>query len=113
MSEEFTSQEFRLKKKEKAINYYIKEIEMIYWRIIKKKIFVRLDYIEHFLTLISVVVKCISISAFACLVDILTRIMRSSTVLNIYAMTAIIKKYNSVVNKTVKEARWNSIGIKN
>ena len=43
-----------------------------------KKVCTTLNYIEHFLTLVFVVTVCISISAFASLVDIFKEIMSST-----------------------------------
>ena len=52
-----------------------------------KKVFTALNYIENIVTLIFSVTGCISISAFASLVDIPSRIMRSTIGLIICAIT--------------------------
>ena len=57
-----------------------------------KKVCTTLNYTEHYLTLVFVVAGCISISAFASLVDIPTRIMSSTIELNICAINVRIKK---------------------
>ena len=68
-----------------------------------KKICTTLNYIEHFLTLFFAVTVCISISAFAPLVDISKGIMSSIIGLNICAITAKFKKYKSITNKKKKK----------
>ena len=65
------SQEFRRKKIKQINNYFIKEIgqnELLSPKY--KQVCLTLDYIEQFLTLILAVSICISISAFASLIDI-------------------------------------------
>ena len=56
-----------------------------------RKVCTTLNYTEHFLTLVSEITGCISISAFASLVDIPTEIMSSTIGLNIYPITVRIK----------------------
>ena len=51
-----------------------------------------LNYIEHFLILVSAVTGCSSISAFASLVDIPARLMSCTIALSICAIIARIKK---------------------
>ena len=71
-----------------------------------KKFFTTLNYIEHFLMLVSIVkyvsIKYVSISAFASLVSIPIAITSSATGLKICAITAAIKKYKSMIKKTKK-----------
>ena len=65
------SQEFRRKKIKQINNYVIKEIgqnELLSPKY--KQVCLTLDYIEQFLTLVLAVSICISISAFASLIDI-------------------------------------------
>ena len=65
------SQEFRRKKIKQINNYFIKEIgqnELLSPKY--KQVCLTLDYIEQFLTLVLAVSICISISAFASLIDI-------------------------------------------
>ena len=100
-SEGDKSQEFRLKKIKEINNFFIKEIdqnEMMSNN--NKKICTILNYIECFLTLVFAVIGCVSISTFACLVNISTEIMCSTTGLNIFAIIARIKKYMSIIKKT-------------
>ena len=60
-----------MKKIEEINNYFIKEIIQNKFLSKKNKTFcTALNYIEHFLTLIFAVTKCISISVFASLIDI-------------------------------------------
>ena len=65
------SQEFRRKKIKQINNYFIKEIgqnELLPPKY--KQVCLTLDYVEQFLTLVLAVSICISISAFASLIDI-------------------------------------------
>ena len=55
-----------------------------------------LNYIEHYLILASAVANCISISAFASLLDIPIGITSSAIVLKIFATTGEIKKHTSI-----------------
>ena len=64
-----------------------------------KKICKTLNYIEHFLILGSTITGCVSISAFASLVDIPIGIKSSAIGLKICTITAGIKKYNSIMKK--------------
>ena len=65
-----------------------------------KKVCTTLTCIEHFVTLLFAVTRCISISAFASLVDIPTS---SAVGLNISAVVARIKKYKSIIKKKKKK----------
>ena len=67
------------------------------------KVCTTLNYIEHFLTLVSAVAVCVSISTFASLVDIFKGIMSSTIGLNICAIIARIKKYKSIIKKMKKK----------
>ena len=65
------SQELRLKNIDEKRNYFVEETEQNELMSNKhKKVCATLNYIEHFLTLISEITGCISISIFASLVDI-------------------------------------------
>ena len=69
--EEDISQEFRLKKIKEINNYLIKEVDQNELLSNKsKKDYTTLNYIEHFLNLVSTVTVCIFISAFASLINI-------------------------------------------
>ena len=59
-----------------------------------KKICTSLNYIEHFLILISTITVCIWISSFTSLVGIPIGVTSSAMGLKICAITAGIKKYN-------------------
>ena len=67
-----------------------------------------MNYIEHLLNLVSTVTGCVSISAFASIVDIPIEIpipigiMSSAVGLKICAITAGIKKYKSIIKKKKK-----------
>ena len=68
-----------------------------------KKVCITLNYIEHFLILASTISGCVSISAFASLVGIPIGITSSAIRLKICAITAGIKKYNSIIEKKKKK----------
>ena len=63
-----------------------------------KKVCTTLNYIEHFLILASTITGCISISAFASLLDI------PAVGLKTCAIAAGIKKYKSIIKKNKKQA---------
>ena len=67
-----------------------------------KKICTTLNYVEHLLILISAVTGCVSISAFASLVDIPIGFKSSAVGLKIYVITAGIKIYKSIIKKKRK-----------
>ena len=68
-----------------------------------KKIFTALNYIEHLFVLVSAVIRYISISAFASLLDILLRITSAAKWWRKCAITAGIKKYKSIIKKKRKK----------
>ena len=72
-----------------------------------KKVCTTLNFNEHFLILASMITGCISISAFASLLDIPIEITVSAIELKICAITAGIKKYKSI-NKR-KKTKHNKI----
>ena len=61
-----------------------------------------LNYIENFLTSNFAVTVCISISAFASLVNISKGVMSFTIRANICAIIARIKKYKSIIKKKNK-----------
>ena len=63
-----------------------------------------LNYIDQSLAVIYTVAGCVSISAFASLVRIPIGIAISTTRLNICAITAGIKKFESMTQKKEEEA---------
>ena len=62
-----------------------------------------LNYIEHFLILVSTITGCISFSSFASLLGIPIGITSSAIGLKICAITAGIKKYKSIIKKKKKK----------
>ena len=99
------SQELRLRYINETRNHFIKEIEQNQLMSKKhKKVCTTLNYIEHFLILASTMTGCISISTFASLIGIPTGITSSEIGLKIYAVTAGIKKYKSIIKKKKKKA---------
>ena len=68
-----------------------------------KKVCTSLNYIEHFLTLVFTVAVCISLFAFASLVDISKEILSSTIALNICAIMTRIKTNKSINKKKKKK----------
>ena len=64
-----------------------------------KKVCTTLKYVEQFIILVSAITGCISISAFTSLLGIRIWITSSATGLKIYAITAEIKKYKTIIKK--------------
>ena len=60
------------------------------------------NYLEHFLVYVSAVSAFVSISTFASLVGITVGSITSSVGLNIWALTAEIKGYKSIIKKRKK-----------
>ena len=99
-----TSPEFRSKNIDERRYYLIEEMmqnELMSRK--HKKVYATLNYIEHFLILFSKITGCIQISAFATLLGIPIGITSSSIGLKICAITAGIKKYNSIIKKKKKK----------
>ena len=67
------------------------------------KVCITLNYIEHFLILVSTITGCISFSSFASLLGIPIGITSSAIGLKICAITAGIKKYKSIIKKKKKK----------
>ena len=103
MSKENINQEFRLKKIDKIRNYLIEE-KIINELILKnrKNVCSGLNCTDHLLIVIFTITGCVSISAFASLVDVPIGIMNSSIGLKICAIAAGIKKYTSRITKKKK-----------
>ena len=72
-----------------------------------KKTYKYLNYAENLSILSSIITGCVSISAFASLVDINLGITSFSVGINIFAIIARIKKYKSIIKK--KKKKDNSI----
>ena len=100
MDKESLRLEFRLRNIDEARNYFLEEIEKHELMSEKpKKICTTLNDIEHFLILASSITGFISVSAFASLIDIPTGITSSAMGLKICAITAGIKKYESIIKE--------------
>ena len=101
---EEASLEFRFRKIDETRNYLLTEIK--HNDLISetyKKTYKYLNYIENLLILVSTITGCILISAFASLVDINVGVTSSSVGINICAIIAGIKKYNSIIKKKKKK----------
>ena len=97
------SQEFRLKEIDEIRNYFIEDInrnELISKK--HKKIYKILNHTEHLLILVSTVTGCASISTFALLVGSFVGMASSATTIKIGVITAVIKKYTSIIKKKRK-----------
>ena len=93
MTEENIIQEFRLKKRDETRNYFIGQInrnELMSKS--NKKVCRVLNHVEHLLILVSTVTECVSISAFAFLVDIPIGIPSSEIGLKSCVITASISQ---------------------
>ena len=94
------SLEFRLNKIGKTRNYLLEEIKDNDLMNKKhKKTCKYLDYVEHWLILVSTVTGCVSISAFTSLVVAPVGITSSAVGIKMHAITAGIKKYKSIIKK--------------
>ena len=90
MIKEYRIQEFRLKNIDQARNHFIKEIDQNDLMSKKhKKVWVALNYTEHFLILASAVTGCSSVPAFAFLVGIPRGIANSALGLQICAIIIV------------------------
>ena len=96
MAEKNISQEFRLKNIDETRNYFLEEKEQN--ELMRRK----LNYIEHFLILAFTITGCISISTFASLLGIPVGITSSAIGWKLWAITAGIKKYKSIIKKRRK-----------
>ena len=104
MPKDSISQEFGLKNIDETRNYFLEEIKQNDLMNKKhKKVCTTLNYIEHFLILAYTITGCISISAFASLIDIPIGITSSAIVLKICAVTVGIKSYKSIIKNLLKE----------
>ena len=106
ITEEDISQEFRLKKIKEIDNYLIKEVDQNELLSNKsKKDCTTLNYIEHFLNLVSTVTVCIFISAFASFffAAFISKGVMSSTIgLNICVIISRIKICKIIIKKNKK-----------
>ena len=103
VAEENISQEFRLKNIDGTRNYLLEKINQN--ELISKKyknVCTTLNYIEHFLSLGPKTMGCVSISDFPSLAGIPVGIISLAIGLKICAITAVIKKDKSIIQK--KEA---------
>ena len=97
------SLEFRLKKIDETRNYLLNEIK--HNNLVNekhKKTCKYLNHVENLLILASTVTGCVSISTFTSLVAVVVGITSSAVGLKICAITAGIKTYKSIIDKTKK-----------
>ena len=119
MTKENISQEFRLKNIDETRHYLIEEINRN--KLISKKhkkVCKTLNYINHFLILGSTITGCVSVSTFVSLVDIPEGITSFTTGIQMRTITALIKKYKSIVKKKkhdeivlLAKSKLNSIAL--
>ena len=104
MTEENISQEFRLKNIHETKTYFIAEIKQN--ELLSKKhkmVCTTLNYIEPLLILVSTLAGCVFISAFASLSDISVGIASFAAEIKFWAITAVVKKYKSIIKKKRKK----------
>ena len=104
MPQEKIDKEFRLKKIDEIRNYLIEETnrdELISTN--HKKICIVLNYSSYFFVVTYTIAGCVSIFAFASLVDIPIGITSSANGLEICAIISGIKKYQSIIKKKEKK----------
>ena len=100
---------FYIKEIDDARNYFLEKTKRNDLMSKKyKKVCRALNYIQYFLIFVSAVIRYILISAFASLVGIPVGI---AVGLKIYALTATIKKYKSIIKK--EKPQWDSVVSKN
>ena len=103
MIEENISQEIRLKPIDETRSYFHEQIKTNALMSKKhKKVCTTLNYFEHLLILASTITGCISISHFASLIGIPIGTTSSAIGLKICAVTAGIKKHQSIVKEKKK-----------
>ena len=104
MPEKNMNQEFRLKEIDEVRNYLIEKTNQNELMSKKNKKFCGvLNYIDHPLIVISTIIWCVSISAFASLVGIPIGIASSTIGLKTCLTTAGIKMYKSIIKKKRKK----------
>ena len=84
-------QEIIFLKKQSKMNWWVKSTD--------KKVCLTVNYIEHFLILVSTITGCISISGFAFLIGIPIGVTSSRIWSKICTITAEIKGYKSITKK--------------
>ena len=84
-------QEIIFLKKQSKMNWLVKSTD--------KQVCLTVNYIEHFLILVSTITGCISISGFAFLIGIPIGVTSSRIWSKICAITAEIKGYKSITKK--------------
>ena len=108
---EEASLEFGLRKIDETRNYLLEEIKQNDLMSEKyKKTCKSLNYVEYSLILVSTVNDCVSISAFASLVCVPVDITISAVGIKICAITAVIKKYKSIIKKKKKHDKIVLLG---
>ena len=96
--------EFTLKNIDERKNYFLEEIELKeFMSRNHKKIGTTLSHIEYIFIFASAITGCISISAFASLFSIPIGITSSAVGLNVWAITAGVKKYKWIIKKKKKK----------
>ena len=101
---EEASLEFRLRKIDETRNYLLGEIKHNDLMNEKyKKACKYLNYVENLLNLVSANTGCVSISAYAFLVDINVAVTSYSVEINFRAIIARIKKYKPIIKKKKKK----------
>ena len=100
---EVASFEFRFRKIDGTRNYLLDEIKHNDLMDRKYLTFKYLYYVEHLLILALIVTGCFSISAFASLVCVPDGIASSALGIKMFAVTAGIRKYKSIIKEKKKK----------
>ena len=103
MAKENESLDFRLKKIDDTRNYLLDEIKHDLTSEKRKRRCGPFNCFEHFCAFVSAISGCVSISPFASLVGVPVGIASSAVGLKICAITAGIKKCNSIIKKKRKK----------
>ena len=100
MTDESISREFRLKNINETRNYYIEEISLNEMMSKKHEIVCRvLNCVKNLLISVSTETGYVSISDFASLIGVPVGIVGSTIGLQIFVLTAAIKKYKTIIKK--------------
>ena len=84
---------------------------MNWWVKKHKKVCTTVNYIDHFLILACTITGCISVSAFTCFIGIPIEITSFAIGLKVCVITAGIKKYKSIIQRTISYENNNRARI--
>ena len=119
MTDESISREFRLKNINETRNYYIEEISLNEMMSKRHEIVCRVfNCVKNLLISVSTETGYVSISDFASLIGVPVGIVGSTIGLQIFVLTAAIKKYKTIIKKrkhdkivSLANSKLNSIEV--